>query len=202
MKQLLLFTLLLVGGITFSQTKSIAFKSHSGDMAYFNPVSTDKFGLPPMSIDSIIFFNDSTIIEVSSIGGNWHVVKDTVVNHPYFKDTAVSVDSIQKIYYPESTVFVGFEKVKSNEDESSKCAVTTHEDEQNISSDSLLKPKEQLNSRSDFEKKKQDFSGFITKPEDNDFSIAIFIAVTFLFSALFYILAMVYHSKRGKTYSI
>jgi hypothetical protein len=101
----LLFSVLLVSGFSFSQTAEIAAKSH-GSNDYFS--ETDNFGLPPMVIDSIIYLNDSTIIEVTSHFHNRYF-RDTVVNHPYIKGR--SLDEF-KSYFPPSTQFVGFENIK------------------------------------------------------------------------------------------
>ena len=88
--------------------------SHSGSLDSFTPRGDDSFGLPPMTIDSLIFLNDTTIVQISSIGGDWHVQKDTIINHPLQIDESVSVDSMKYYYRYDDTKFVGF-------DEKEKC---------------------------------------------------------------------------------
>ncbi|MCH2234490.1 MAG: hypothetical protein MK078_09580 [Crocinitomicaceae bacterium] len=105
------FTFLLLGGVltSFSQTKRIAYLSHSGSLDAFEIQGGDSFGLPPMTIDSLIFINDTTLVQVSSIGGDWHVQKDTMINHPLLLDENIDVDSMKYYYRGDDTKFVGFE---------------------------------------------------------------------------------------------
>lgn len=103
---LLFITTLFLG---FSQTKRIAHLSHSGSLDAFSPKGFDSYGLPPMTIDSLIFINDTTLVQISSIGGDWHVQKDTMVNHPLMLDDEIDVDSMKYYYRYDDTKFVGFE---------------------------------------------------------------------------------------------
>jgi hypothetical protein len=92
-----------------AQTELIAFKSHSGNMAYFKPSGADNLGGPPIKMDSIIFINDSTIIEYSSWdwqGRDDHAISDTVVNHPICKVPKESIDSLKGIYYRNDIKFI------------------------------------------------------------------------------------------------
>ena len=123
---LLLFSALFTG---FTQTKRIAHLSHSGSLDAFILQGNDSFGLPPMTIDSLIFVNDTTLVQVSSIGGDWHVQKDTMINHPLLLDEKIDVDSMKYYYRGDQTKFVGFEA-------SSKCGVIAAESE--INSDEVL----------------------------------------------------------------
>jgi hypothetical protein len=104
-----------------AQTAEIAAKSH-GSKNF--SAETDNFGNQPMipswyidsiadimnynSVDSIIYLNDSTFIQVTSDYGI-SPSRDTLINHPTFKEK--SLEEI-KSYYPTSTKFVGFEKSK------------------------------------------------------------------------------------------
>ena len=96
-----------------SQTELIAFKSRSGNMAYFKTEKIDNLGGPPIRIDSIIKLNDSTIIEYNSYGwGNNYggpVYTDTVTNHPICKLPNNKVDSLKGNYYGSDIKFIGFD---------------------------------------------------------------------------------------------
>ena len=103
----LLFSLSL---IAFGQTKLIAYKSHSGNMANFSVNGFDNVGMPPIEIDSIILLNDSTIVEIRSANGMFFN-KDTVVNHPICKIPHLTVDTLKGLYYRTNIEFVGFDTV-------------------------------------------------------------------------------------------
>ena len=104
----LLFVLMFGVFNTFSQTELIAYKSHSGNMAYFKLSGFDNLGEPPIFIDSIIKLNDTTIIEYLSWGGN-----DTILNHPVCKLSQSSLDSLKGTYYNYSIQFIDFEPIQA-----------------------------------------------------------------------------------------
>lgn len=101
---LFLITLFVLNAqYTVAQTAEISAKSHHSSVV---SDEVDNFGLPPMQIDTIIFLNDSVLVEVSSHGFGISYY-DTVVNHPYLKGK--KPEEIRS-YFPVSTVFVGLEK--------------------------------------------------------------------------------------------
>lgn len=137
------FTLLLllfgVLPITFSQTKLISFKSHSGDRANFESalhknlfdMGYSNFGVAPMRmvkyarLDSLVQLTDSTVVMITSnicknLNGPdsslWSAGKDTLLHHPLF-NLAHSEDSIKSeldekynfVNEADSVVFIGFE---------------------------------------------------------------------------------------------
>jgi hypothetical protein len=96
-------------GTTFSQTKMIAHKSHSGKNKTFNAdFSTNNFGIEPTltRVDSIRKISKSTIILYTTLGAD-------TVNDP--KYASLPVDSLRKIYSAGSQriKFIGFEKKKA-----------------------------------------------------------------------------------------
>jgi hypothetical protein len=93
----------LASFVLFSQTAEISAKSHHSSVV---SDEVDNFGLPPMQIDTIIFLNDSVLVEVSSHGFG-RSYYDTVVNHPYL--TGKKPEEIRS-YFPANTVFIGLEK--------------------------------------------------------------------------------------------
>jgi hypothetical protein len=108
----LLFTILFsLSIVSFGQTKLIAFKSHSGNSAYFSSDGIDNIGLPSLSIDTIRLLNDSTIIEIRSRGNGWDKAIDTVVNHPVCRVPHLTVDTLRGMYYRKDIEFIGFDTV-------------------------------------------------------------------------------------------
>lgn len=96
----------------YAQTSIIAYRSHSGNMKYFKiSENSDNLGLPPISIDTIIKFSDTTCVEISSYGNGWGRMVDTVLNHPYCNNPNIDFDSMRQ-YYPKSVVFVGFDSTR------------------------------------------------------------------------------------------
>jgi hypothetical protein len=93
----------LASFVLFSQTAEISAKSHHSSVV---SDEVDNFGLPPMQIDTIIFLNDSVLVEVSSHGFG-RSYYDTVVNHPYLMGK--KPEEIRS-YFPVNTVFIGLEK--------------------------------------------------------------------------------------------
>ena len=97
MKKGLLIFCIVISQLSFGQTELIAYKSHSGNMTYFELSGFDNLGEPPMYIDSIIKLNDSTIVEYLSWGLN-----DTIVNHPVCNMPQAFLDSLKGNYYNNS----------------------------------------------------------------------------------------------------
>ena len=79
-------------------------------MATFSIDNESHFGMPAYTIDTIIKYSDTSVIEIGHLIGP---VRDTVINHPYCNNPNVSLDSMKKMY-PRSVVFVGFEKEKKH----------------------------------------------------------------------------------------
>jgi len=112
MKNLLIFCLIWTSIQLNAQTKPIAYKSHAGDMDFFLPDAQpeDDFGMPPPRIAKIKKLNDSTIVEYSTEwSGSNFILTDTVVNHPIFSDTTMSLEAI-KSHYPKDVKFIDFNK--------------------------------------------------------------------------------------------
>ncbi|MBO6183382.1 MAG: hypothetical protein J6O88_01655 [Chryseobacterium sp.] len=123
----------------FSQTKLISYKSHSGDMKYFEKsIVADSYntnysnlGMAPQryvtnsKLDSVIIIDDKKSVIVTSnyckIRGNgnpekWKPGRDTVYNHPIFSDD--NIDNVKKVLKSEynfqndidSTIFLKYDK--------------------------------------------------------------------------------------------
>ncbi|WP_210151065.1 hypothetical protein [Chryseobacterium scophthalmum] len=123
----------------FSQTKLISYKSHSGDMKYFEKsivedsynTNYSNLGMAPQryvtnsKLDSVIIIDDKKSVIVTSnyckIRGNanpqkWKPGRDTVYNHPIFSDD--NIDNVKKVLKSEynfqndidSTVFLKYDK--------------------------------------------------------------------------------------------
>ena len=122
-----------------AQTKLISYKSHSGDMKYFEKsivedsynTNFSNLGMAPQryvtnsKLDSVIIIDDKKSIIVTSnyckIRGNanpekWKPGRDTVYNHPVFSDD--NIDNVKKVLKSEynfqndidSTVFLKYDK--------------------------------------------------------------------------------------------
>ena len=133
------FTLVFSSCQIFSQTKLISYKSHSGNMEYFeksiveNSFNTNysNLGMAPQrfvtnsKLDSVIIIDDKKSVIVTSnfckIRGNanpekWKPGRDTVYNHPVFSDD--NIDNVKKVLKSEynfqndidSTVFLKYDK--------------------------------------------------------------------------------------------
>lgn len=115
---LIQFVLLLWSCKAFSQTKLISYKSHSGDMKYFEKnivedsynVNYSNLGVAPerfvtnSKLDSVIIINDKKSVMVTSLfcknrrNGNtekWKAGRDTVYNHAIF--SSENIDSVKNI---------------------------------------------------------------------------------------------------------
>lgn len=119
MKSIIIILGLVLSTISFGQTELIAYKSHSGNMAYFKAEKLDNLGGPPIRIDSIIKVNDSTIIEYNSYGWGYNnggpIYTDTVVNHPICKVPVTKVDSLKSTYYRKNIKFIGFDSTSTTD---------------------------------------------------------------------------------------
>lgn len=133
------FALIFSSCQIFSQTKLISYKSHSGNMEYFeksiveNSFNTNysNLGMAPQrfvtnsKLDSVIIIDDKKSVIVTSnfckIRGNsnpekWNPGRDTVYNHSVFSDD--NIDSVKKVLKSEynfqndidSTVFLKYDK--------------------------------------------------------------------------------------------
>lgn len=133
------FALVFSSCQVFSQTKLISYKSHSGNMEYFeksiveNSFNTNysNLGMAPQryvtnsKLDSVIIIDDKKSVIVTSnyckIRGNsnpekWKPGRDTVYNHPVFSQENVeAVKKELKRHYNfqndlDSTVFLKYDK--------------------------------------------------------------------------------------------
>jgi hypothetical protein len=123
-KLILVVTFILLASIGFAQTKKIAFKSHSGNMANYAcavsqnlfDIENSNFGVAPTreiieaKLDSVIFICDTAVIMVTSsycTKKNWRSTiqektklwkagRETVYYHPLFSKKH-SLDSIKNI---------------------------------------------------------------------------------------------------------
>ncbi len=123
----------------FSQTKLISYKSHSGDMKYFEKnivedsynTNYSNLGVAPQryvtnsKLDSVIIIDDKKSVIVTSnyckIRENanpqkWKPGRDTIYNHPIFSDD--NIDNVKKVLKRDynfqndidSTVFLKYDK--------------------------------------------------------------------------------------------
>ncbi|MES2589175.1 MAG: hypothetical protein V4622_09350 [Bacteroidota bacterium] len=107
MKNLALILFLLVNLFTFSQTKQIAHKSHSGrNQDFIAENYTDNFGAPPQEIKSITYLKNNCVLISYSYPGFYR--PDSICNHPNFSGK-YTLEEIKAFYTP-STEFIGFEK--------------------------------------------------------------------------------------------
>jgi hypothetical protein len=118
MFKLSLILLLLSSSIIYAQTKAIAFKSHSGNPAYYPSDGDGNFGIvePMPTLDSIVKINDSTTIHYhNTVQGPFYY--DTLVNHPFWSQPNINIDSLKKDYQYRQAQFIGFKakrKKKNN----------------------------------------------------------------------------------------
>lgn len=154
---LIQFVLLFWSYNAFSQTKLISYKSHSGNMEYFeksiaeNLYNTNysNLGVAPerfvtnSKLDSVIIINDKKSVMVTSVfcknrrsgkTEKWKAGRDTVYNHAIFSSENIdSVKNILKRDYNfqndiDSTVFLKYNaKTKKYKRISSKKAIRSAE---------------------------------------------------------------------------
>lgn len=165
---LIQFTLLLWSCKAFSQTKLISYKSHSGDMKYFEKsivedsynVNYSNLGVAPerfvtnSKLDSVIIINDKKSVMVTSLfcknrrNGNtekWKAGRDTVYNHAIF--SSENIDSVKNIFRRDynfqndidSTVFLKYDsKTKKYKPISIKKAIKTAEIKSSKSTEEMM----------------------------------------------------------------
>ena len=109
MKHFIIAITALISSNLIAQTDVISNKSHSGTGQNIN-LERDNFGMPSITVDSIIYLSKNCIIEVSSYHG-YDQLRDTVCDHPYFIEHGYNLDEIKKMY-PSNTVFYGFKESK------------------------------------------------------------------------------------------
>jgi hypothetical protein len=106
----LIISVLLLTNVLVAQTEEIAYKSHSGDAALFEPSGQGNFGMvePLPILKSVTKLNDSTVVlySVASFGGD-RIWLDTLVNS-IWSTPNFNIDSIQVIADPKIK-FIGFE---------------------------------------------------------------------------------------------
>jgi hypothetical protein len=106
----LIISVLLLTNVLVAQTEEIAYKSHSGDAALFEPSGQGNFGMvePFPILRSVTKLNDSTVVlySVASFGGD-RIWVDTLVNS-IWSGPNLNIDSIQVIADPKIK-FIGFE---------------------------------------------------------------------------------------------
>ncbi|MFT5820014.1 MAG: hypothetical protein ACI8ZM_001248 [Crocinitomix sp.] len=119
MLRLSLLMLLFISAIGYGQTKRIAFKSHSGNPAYFTYEGEGNFGLmePPSRLDSIVKINDSTVVQFhNTMDGPYYY--DTLLNNPFWNQPNLNVDSLKKDNYMyQNTTFIGFAAKKKSKNQ-------------------------------------------------------------------------------------
>lgn len=103
MKTFTFLVCLLIFNLSFSQTKAIANKSHSGNHASLPAERDGNFGIEMPKLDSVIRISSDCIVEINNHG--W---RDTVCDHPYFNNPSVTLEDM-KAAYPR-IIFVGFEQ--------------------------------------------------------------------------------------------
>lgn len=102
----LLFTSLTI----YSQTKAIAFKSHSGNTAHYTADGAGNLGIIEpthfLVLDSVVKLNDSVVVQYSNAddGSFWY---DTLVNDPSWCKEFMNLDSVKNVYN-NKVEFIGF----------------------------------------------------------------------------------------------
>lgn len=119
---------------SFSQTKIIAFKSHSGNPTNFDAnLENDNFGEnPEMTMvkiyDTVKIISDSQYVEVWHLENQIHF-QDSGKNYYYYKDTNFISpnnrieNNVIKENYPSTTIFKSYE---SNKNRKKKNKTTTN----------------------------------------------------------------------------
>jgi hypothetical protein len=102
MQKLVVVFFLVFNFYSFSQTKLIALKSHSGDIHSINSESDGNFGIAPVRLDSVIKISPTCIVEIDNFGR-----RDTVFKHPTFLNPTISLEELKQ-QYPRIK-FVGFD---------------------------------------------------------------------------------------------
>lgn len=106
----LIISVLLFTNVLVAQTEEIAYKSHSGDAALFEPSGQGNFGVvePYPVLRSVTKLNDSTVVLYSEASfGSDRIWLDTLVNS-IWSTPNFNIDSIQATVDPKIKFF-GFE---------------------------------------------------------------------------------------------
>ena len=127
MKSSLILIAIILSYNIFGQTKLIAHKSHSGNMAYFSPLKgPDNLGETPEMIeawklknieyeipkDSLIKISDCVVIlKQHDFYQPSSVRIDTIINHPLINNNSITADSLKRLI-PDA-VFIGFDSLKA-----------------------------------------------------------------------------------------
>jgi hypothetical protein len=102
---ILLVTSLILNSLSYSQTKQIAHKSHSGSTENFNSDAyNDNFGLyePYFPVEKVVLTKKKCLVEIRS-----NKKADTICDHPYLSGQ-YTLQEI-KTFYGENVEFKGFE---------------------------------------------------------------------------------------------
>ncbi len=109
-----IFLFLSISTNSYSQTKMIAHKSHSGSSKTFTPNSAGNFGEPfHFQLDTIVKLTDTSVVEIRTFMEMREV--DTIFNHRLCNNPEIGFDSL-KIYYPHIAL-IGFEESANKEQE-------------------------------------------------------------------------------------
>jgi hypothetical protein len=98
-------TSLILNSLSYSQTKQIAHKSHSGSSENFIPEAyTDNFGLyePYFPVEKVVLTKKNCLVEIRT-----NKKADTICDHPYLSGQ-YTLQEI-KTFYGENVEFKGFE---------------------------------------------------------------------------------------------
>jgi hypothetical protein len=111
-RALILFLSVFAFAQSFSQTRLIANKSHSGNAtSYLSFAASGNFGEPPPILKSVEKINDTIVVMTHQ---EWYdtslVWSDTFYHHPIFSNPNMPVDSIRKTYYMQDVEFKNFDR--------------------------------------------------------------------------------------------
>lgn len=113
--KILIIYLVTLPLFAFSQTKLLAHKSHSGSSNDIHISSSGNFGLPDLSIDSVLFENQCIVVVTSYGGFMGHKHAEPICDSPYLRGE-IDFETFQK-EFPSETIFSGFpeeKKIKEN----------------------------------------------------------------------------------------
>jgi len=112
---LLIFSLLFSTFNSWTQTKEIAWKSHSNNSVLFNPQGSGDLGWkePDPVLVKIVKINDTTFVKTfqQDFGKPY---EQTVYNDLFWMKPKKELDSLIAVYYP-TTKLIGFDSPASNE---------------------------------------------------------------------------------------
>ncbi len=195
MKIILLTSFIFISALLHAQTKYIAFKSHSGDLDFFNPdyQPDDDYGLPPARMTKLKKLNDSTIVEYID-EYRQELITDTVVNHIFCSNPSISLDSLKKLY-PRGVIFEGFEEKKQKNNKLKNNSKTKKESDKNTNQPKIIKEspendikKRPVKSSSKLKKKTEEEKTTVESTEPNSKkqqnSLALFLSAIYIFLIL------------------